>query len=131
MSDSHDTGRDAVDAQVAQKLRALRLARPVPSPGPDEPSDEEILRYVDGAAKGSERERLEGRGFELQLTLSEREEPVEGARVTLKQAGRTVDSASTEAGQCSFAGLAPARYQLDVRRGAEEIGTLHVDVLQS
>ncbi len=229
MSDSHETGRDAVDVQVAQKLRALRLARPVPAPGPDEPTDEELLRYIDGAVKGSERERLEeriaaspyasarvgvvvealrdsgfpvpkresaaakaaryvfryaqgaltflrgsdmpealapalqvrgaataqdesfyefthqfdavaarlqierveGRGFELQLTLSERDQPVEGARVTLRQAGRTVDSASTEGGRCSFAGLTPARYQIDVRRGGDEVGTLHVDVLQS
>jgi hypothetical protein len=227
MSDSNETGRDGIDAQVTQKLRSLRLAQPIPAPQAGEPSDEELLRYVDGAVSGGEREKLEeriaaspyasarvavvvealrecgyplpsketiakkvaryvfryaegaltflrgsdmpdalapalqvrgaattqddtyyefthqfdavaarlqverveGRGFELQLTLSEKDAPVDGARVTLRQSGKTVDSASTEAGKCAFGDLPAARYQLDVKRGSDEIGTLHVDVI--
>lgn len=228
MSDvEKDSGRDALDAQVAAKLRALRLGARLPEPGPDEPSDEELLRYIDGAVSGAERERLEERiakspyatarvgvvvealrdcgypapkvdpvgrrvaryvfrraadaftflrgsespaalapalavrgaqpihdagfyefthhfdqvaatlqvegvsasGFALQLTLTDGGKPVEGARVTLRSGGKTVESAQTEDGTCAFAGLTASQYQLDVKRGADAIGTLHVDVL--
>lgn len=241
MSDTHDTERrDELDAKVAEKLRALRLARALPAPGGDEPGDEELLRYLDGSAIGRERERLEvriaesayassrvavvvealrecgyplpapspvgrrvaryvfrlagsaltflrgsdlpaalapalavrgaeverepsffefthdfgaasarlqierveGRGFELGLTLTAGERPVDGARVTLRRVGgdepggkgpggKVIDSQSTEDGACSFAGLPAAHYELDVKRGAEALGTVHVDVLSS
>ena len=220
--------RDELDARVAEKLRAHQFVRPLPSPGDDEPSDEALLRYLDGAVTGSERERIEariagspyssvrvgivvealrecgfplptpspvgrravryvfrlagsaltflrgsdlpaalapalsvrgahverhptfyefthdfaavsarlqiegveGRGFEIGLTVSADDRPVEGARVTLRHAGgKVIDSAATENGACSFAGLPPAHYEVEVKRGPEVLGTLHVDVL--
>ena len=229
MSDTEkNSGRDALDAQVAAKLRALRVGQRLPEPGPNEPSDEELLRYIDGAATGRERDELEERiakspyasarvgvvvealrdcgypvpkvdpvgrrvaryvfryaqdaltflrgsespaglapalavrgaqpiheagfyefthhfdqvaatlqveglsksGFALQLTLTDGGKPLDGARVTLRSGGKTVESASTEDGSCAFAGLTASQYELDVKRGAEAIGTLHVDVLQ-
>ncbi len=233
MSDAQDDKdhgthtRDALDARLSEKLRALRLARPLPAPAADEPSDEELLRYVDGALPAGEREQMEariarselatvrvavviealresgyplpkvnpigrravryvfrlaadaltflrgsdmpealapalavrgaavaeapsffefahafgavtaklavervaGHGCEIALTLVEGDRPVEGARVLLRRDGKQVDSAATENGAASFTGLPAARYQIDLRRGAEEIGTLHVDLL--
>lgn len=226
MSDRNPIGRDEIDAAVAAKLRALQLARPLPVPAEGDPSDEELLRYIDGSLGDAERERLEARiaespfatarvtvvvealrdcgypaprvdavgrravryvfqlagdaltflrgsdlpealtpalavrgaatvqdssfyefchrfgevearlqlervgvGFELGLHLTDGGVPVEGARVNLRRSGKTIDSAVTEGGACTFRGLPAARYQLDVRRGTDEVGSLHVDVL--
>jgi hypothetical protein len=74
-------------------------------------------------------ERVAGRGLELHVTVTEGGAPVDGARVTLSKDARTVDSASTEAGACSFSDLPAARYLLDVKRAGQAIGQLHVDVL--
>ncbi len=52
----HDR-RDPLDEQIARAARATR--RPVPAPGPNEPSDDELLRVVDGSASGDERARVE------------------------------------------------------------------------
>ena len=41
--------------------RRIRVSRPVPAPSKDEPSDEEILRYLDGAMEPDERVVFEAR----------------------------------------------------------------------
>jgi hypothetical protein len=41
--------------------RRIRVSRPVPAPSKDEPSDEEILRFLDGAMEPDELARFEAR----------------------------------------------------------------------
>jgi hypothetical protein len=41
--------------------RRIRVSRPVPAPTKDEPSDDELLRYLDGAMEPAERIAFEAR----------------------------------------------------------------------
>lgn len=41
--------------------RRIRVARPVPAPGINEPTDDELLRYLDGAMSREERATFEAR----------------------------------------------------------------------
>ena len=61
MADEHKPERDELDAALATRLRAVRPSLPVPEPAADEPADDELLRYVDGAMDASEREAFEAR----------------------------------------------------------------------
>src|SRR5262245_45821718 len=51
-------GKDEADRAHARRLKALTRSQPVPAPAADEPSDDAILRYLDGAASGAEREQI-------------------------------------------------------------------------
>ena len=73
MADDDNTQRDELDATLSERLRAVRPSLPVAEPGADEPSDDDLLRYVDGTMSGSERE-----AFETKLA----EHPNSAARVT-------------------------------------------------
>src|SRR5262245_30917285 len=53
--------RDALDAVLTRQLRGPRATQPLPAPAADEPTDEELLRYLDGALASSERELFEER----------------------------------------------------------------------
>src|SRR3954468_13604845 len=61
MADDENSQRDEVDAALSARLRAVRPAVPVPAPRADDPSDDELLRYVDGSMDGAERETFEAR----------------------------------------------------------------------
>jgi hypothetical protein len=61
MADDHGTPRDELDQALSERLRAVRPSLPVPSPGGDEPTDEELLRYIDGTLGAAEREAFETR----------------------------------------------------------------------
>jgi hypothetical protein len=61
MADDEERQRDELDAALAARLRAVRPSLPVPDPRADEPSDDELLRYVDGSMSDAEREDLEAR----------------------------------------------------------------------
>jgi hypothetical protein len=61
MADDENSQRDELDAALSARLRAVRPSAPVPAPGADEPSDEELLRYVDGTMADAERESFEVR----------------------------------------------------------------------
>jgi hypothetical protein len=53
--------RDHEDRILGVRLRALRLGRGVPPAVPGDPSDDELLRYLDGALPRSDRRRVEAR----------------------------------------------------------------------
>jgi hypothetical protein len=74
MADDDNTQRDELDAALSERLRAVRPSLPIAEPGPDEPSDEELLRYVDGTMSDGDRE-----AFEAKLT----EHPNAAARVAI------------------------------------------------
>jgi hypothetical protein len=59
MADDRDTQRDELDTTLSERLRAVRPLLPMPDPAGDEPSDEELLRYIDGAMSPAEREAFE------------------------------------------------------------------------
>ncbi len=61
MADDEFSQRDELDAALTARLRAVRPSSAVPDAGPDEPSDDELLRYVDGSMDDSERAALEVR----------------------------------------------------------------------
>ncbi|MDB4966221.1 MAG: hypothetical protein JWN44_1910 [Myxococcales bacterium] len=61
MADDENTQRDELDAAMSARLRAVRASEPVPAPGPDDPSDDDLLRYVDGTMSGDERAAFETR----------------------------------------------------------------------
>jgi hypothetical protein len=44
-----------------QPRRRIRVSRPVPAPAKDEPTDDELLRYLDGAMEPAERVAFEAR----------------------------------------------------------------------
>ena len=51
-----------IEARVTRRgRRRIRAARPVPAPGRNEPADEEILRYLDGAMDADELAAFEAR----------------------------------------------------------------------
>jgi hypothetical protein len=88
----------------------------------------ELVHEFDAATARLQLENVPGRGFELHVGLSRGDRPVE-ARVTLSLGGRAIDSAATEAGTCTFAGLEAGRYLVEIGAGAARIGAVHVDVL--
>ncbi|MCU1283399.1 MAG: hypothetical protein JWM53_6945, partial [bacterium] len=59
MADDENSQRDELDAALTARLRAVRPSAAVPESGADEPSDDELLRYVDGSMDDRERESLE------------------------------------------------------------------------
>jgi hypothetical protein len=64
MADDENSPRDEVDRVLSESLRALRPALLVPAPadlGAGEPSDEEMLRYLDGPMSEGERHTFEAR----------------------------------------------------------------------
>jgi hypothetical protein len=61
MADDDNPQRDELDAALTARLRAVRPSTAVPEPGADEPSDDELLRYVDGSMEDAERALLEAR----------------------------------------------------------------------
>jgi hypothetical protein len=61
MADDENSQRDELDAALTARLRAVRPSVALPDAGPDEPSDDELLRYVDGSMDDGEREALETR----------------------------------------------------------------------
>jgi anti-sigma factor RsiW len=46
---------------VSRPRRRIRVSRPMPAPSRDEPSDDELLRYLDGAMDAAERIAFEAR----------------------------------------------------------------------
>ena len=61
MADDEFSQRDELDAALTARLRAVRPSSAVPDAAVDEPSDDELLRYVDGSMDDRERESLEAR----------------------------------------------------------------------
>jgi hypothetical protein len=61
MADDENSHRDELDAALTARLRAVRPSLAVPDEGADEPSDDEVLRYVDGAMDDRERATFEAR----------------------------------------------------------------------
>ena len=61
MADDENSQRDELDAALTARLRAARPSMPVPDDAADEPSDDDILRYVDGSMDDGERTAFETR----------------------------------------------------------------------
>ena len=62
MADDENSQRDELDAALTARLRAVRPSSAgAGRPAADEPSDDELLRYVDGSMDDGERETLEAR----------------------------------------------------------------------
>lgn len=61
MADEDKGQRDELDAALTARLRAVRPSLPVPEPAAEAPSDEDILRYVDGSMGDAERGSFEAR----------------------------------------------------------------------
>jgi anti-sigma factor RsiW len=61
MANDENSQRDELDAALTARLRAVRPSMPVPDAAGDEPSDDEILRYVDGSMDDGERGAFETR----------------------------------------------------------------------
>src|SRR2546421_7144914 len=61
MADDENSQRDELDAALTARLRALSPSAAIPEAADDEPSDDELLRYVDGSMDDAERETLEAR----------------------------------------------------------------------
>ena len=74
-------------------------------------------------------EQVSTTGLEIAVRLDRKGTALDGARVTLRREGRSVDSAATEGGECLFRGLDVARWEIEVRRGPEPLGAIRVDVL--
>ena len=74
MADDEFSQRDELDAALTARLRAVRPSTAVPADAADEPSDDDLLRYVDGTM--DDRERA---GFEARLA----DHPSAAARVTI------------------------------------------------
>src|SRR5262249_46405958 len=61
MADDENSQRDELDAALTARLRAVRPSVPVPGAAGDEPSDDELLRYVEGSMDDGERAAFEAR----------------------------------------------------------------------
>jgi hypothetical protein len=62
MANDENSPRDELDAVLSESLRALRPAVALPAlSGAEAPSEEDLLRYVDGAMGDTERESFEER----------------------------------------------------------------------
>jgi hypothetical protein len=64
MANDENSPRDELDGVLSASLRTLRPALPVPppgEPGATEPSEEQLLRYVDGLMSDDERQEFEER----------------------------------------------------------------------
>lgn len=61
MADDEFSQRDELDGALTARLRALRPSSAVAGAATDEPSDDELLRYVDGSMDDVERQALESR----------------------------------------------------------------------
>src|SRR4051812_37467996 len=61
MADDENSQRDELDAALTARLRAVRPAAAVPVDAADEPTDDDLLRYVDGSMDDAERAGLETR----------------------------------------------------------------------
>ncbi len=55
-------------------------------------------------------------------------QPVEGVRCKLLRDGRAIDSREVEAAGCTFNRLAPARYDVELRKGGVELGRVLFDL---
>ena len=54
--------REHIEGEVSRApRRRIRVSRPVPAPSKNEPTDEELLRYLDGAMDPYERTLFEAR----------------------------------------------------------------------
>ena len=62
MNPKDPDGRDALDQEITKALRRRRARAVIPVPGRGEPSDDELLRVVDGTASLEERERVTAGG---------------------------------------------------------------------
>jgi len=58
MADDENSQRDELDAALTARLRAVRPSSAIPDDAADEPSDDELLRYVHGSMDDREREAL-------------------------------------------------------------------------
>jgi hypothetical protein len=97
-------GRDALDTllgRAARKAKASRLFPALPSRG-DEPSDDEILRVIDGSCSSEERRRVESAG------------PWTQARVEILR------DALTESGEAVPTVVKAARYVMTIARESLE-----------
>jgi anti-sigma factor RsiW len=65
---------------------------------------------------------------DVQIAVQQHGAPLDGVRVKLLRDGRPVDSAPTERGRCTFAGLRAARYELEIRKGGTEVGRFVLDI---
>lgn len=61
MADDDNTRRDELDEALSARLRAVRPSQRVPEQTAEEPSEEDVLRYVDGAMSDSERDAFEAK----------------------------------------------------------------------
>jgi hypothetical protein len=61
MADDEKSPRDELDGALTRSLRGLRPSLPIPQPGSEDLSDDDLLRYVDGAMSEGEREAFERR----------------------------------------------------------------------
>jgi hypothetical protein len=59
VSEKTKQDRDELDGAIARYVKGARRPVDLPSPGPAEPSDDEILRVVEGGASPDERARVE------------------------------------------------------------------------
>jgi hypothetical protein len=66
----HDHERDALDRALSKVVRSARRPRGVPAPGRDEPSDDELLRVIEGSASAEERARVQAAGAFTQERLA-------------------------------------------------------------
>jgi hypothetical protein len=115
MGDTNKDQRDELDALIARQLKGVRLSVSIPSADDDEPSDDELLAFVEGRL-APEAERL------LLVQLQSHPFSADLAGI-LKRAladfgQEAVEFESTEASASSLARLVFA-----LRRGAEEVLT--------
>jgi hypothetical protein len=62
--------RVPVPADRTERLRTLRVSRPIPAPVVGEPSDDDVLRYRDEAMSDEERAAFEQRLAEFPATAA-------------------------------------------------------------
>lgn len=91
---------------------------------PFETSEIEARLAVEATATGA----THADAIDLQLQVTRPGAALEGIRVKLLRDGRPIDSTPAEQGRCTFTGLQPARYELEIRKGGTEVGRMILDV---